>query len=490
MSYSNPHILPGKILLPQANTALNRRRFLHLAAMSSAGVGLAPYVRGAFTPPAHPYDVIVIGAGMAGISAASRLKARGLNVVVLEARNRIGGRVNATFTPDGKPMELGAAWIHDADDSPLTPLAESFGNLTLVDTPYALMSFREDGARLSDLQSVDTLALGADVLAGIASLQATRQASFLPDTDLQFGLDSVLGSEAPPFTNEQLRRIACITKFSMNLGEGSELSNVSLYSFGDDSNVLGLRDSMVLPTYATLIEDLGTGLEVRLKHVVKNIAYTSNSVTVTTSNGVFTAPQCVVTLPTAVLNSGNVTFSPPLPQSKQDSLNHIGRGLASKLYLGFPRTFWDNDSTFIMRVPQSFSTANWVPWVNVGKYLGTPLLMGFNAGDYSLQIESMSDNQVVAAAMSELKSMYGNNIPSPTYHARSHWPSDPYAQAAWPYLKVGGSPDDYDSMKATVGNSLYFAGDGTSRDNPRSVRGAYTTGQEAACAILTYRGLI
>ncbi|MGH8338218.1 MAG: flavin monoamine oxidase family protein, partial [Gammaproteobacteria bacterium] len=407
-----------------------------------------------------------------------------------EARDYIGGRVHAMFTPDGKPMEMGAAWIHDADNSPLTPLAESFGNLTLVDTPYALMSFREDGVRFDEPNAADTLALGAEILADVTALAASRAQASLPDTNLQFALDTIFANQSPPFTTEQLRRIACMTGLTMNLGEGTRLSNVSLYSFGDDGNILGVRDDMVLPTYATLIEDLGAGVDVRFNQVVSKIAYTGNNVTVTASNGVFSAPQCVVAMPVEVLKSGNVTFSPALPQSKQDSLNRIGRGLVSKLYLGFPSIFWDADSTFIMRVPESFATANWVPWVNVGGYLGTPLIMGFNSGDYSLQIESMTDADVVNAAFAELQSMFGNSIPAPTYYARSHWPSDPYSMAAWPYLTVGATPDDYDSIKATVGTTLYFAGDGTSRDNPRSVRGAYTTGQDAANAILTYRGLI
>jgi monoamine oxidase len=117
--------------------------------------------------------------------------------------------------------------------------------------------------------------------------------------------------------------------------------------------------------------------------------------------------------------------------------------------------------------------------LNLSHYTGQPWLLGFNAGAFGRQIESLSNNEIVASAMGALRGMFGNAIPAPDAWRISRWASDPFALGSYSYLAMGSSFEDIDALAAPAGR-LFFAGEATSREHPSTVHGAYASGIRAA----------
>jgi len=183
-----------------------------------------------------------------------------------------------------------------------------------------------------------------------------------------------------------------------------------------------------------------------------------------------------------VLKAGTVAFTPPLPAAKQKAIQRLGMGVLNKLYLRFPRRFWDADAELINYIPAQHG--RWAESLNMAYYTDAPVLLCFNAGIYGTATEALSDAEVVAAAMTSLRTIYGADIPAPTAHLRTRWAADPYARGSYSFAAVGSSPADRDALAAPVGGRLFFAGEATYRDYPSTVHGAYLSGRRAAANIL------
>jgi len=180
-----------------------------------------------------------------------------------------------------------------------------------------------------------------------------------------------------------------------------------------------------------------------------------------------------------VLKSGDVEFSPPLPADKQKAIDRIGMGAMNKLYLLFDDMFWD-DVTLINYVSPDGSPM-W-EFFNLNG-LGKPILLGFTAGDHSRQLEQLSDDEIIADAMSVIQKMYGDETLEPVDYVRTKWSSDPYSKGAYSYTGVGGTEADYTALAKPVMNRVFFAGEATYVDFTATVNGAYLSGLREAANI-------
>ncbi|MSO79757.1 MAG: hypothetical protein EXQ79_09160 [Acidimicrobiia bacterium] len=150
---------------------------------------------------------------------------------------------------------------------------------------------------------------------------------------------------------------------------------------------------------------LGDGLDIRLGHVARTIEWGTEGVRVLTDQGMFPAAHAIVTLPLGVLKSGAVSFAPALPRAKQRAIARLGSGVLDKLWLRFPRVFWDADVDVIGYV--SPTKGQWCEWYDLSRHTGEPVLLGFNAATYARELERRSDAKVVADAMGVLRTIYG-----------------------------------------------------------------------------------
>lgn len=424
-------------------------------------------------------DVVVVGAGVSGLAAARALVQGGQRVVVLEARDRIGGRT-WTDTDLGVPVDLGASWIHGIEGNPLWALASALG----IDTvEFTVGSFQFDGrpiawhdpsgARLteadaasfvSDLHALDA-ALGA-VVADAAP--GTTYAEAVSTALVSLGLDGPRAARLEEYTAHRSEDLC-----------GAPVTVLDAHGL-DEEHVPG--DEVVFPRgYGQYAAALATGLDVRLSSVVRTVSSTDTAVTVGLQDGsTVRAAHVVVTVPLGVLQAGDVTFSPPLTGPAAGALERLGMGAYDKVFLRFPTRFWGDDWVIRQQGPAG---VDWHSWYDVSRVTGEPVLAALVGGAGARRIETLTDEQVVDEGLTALRRMFGSSVPEPVAVRITRWAADPFARGSYSYLHVGASPDDHDLL-GTPSGRVQLAGEATWSDDPATVHGAMCSGLRAAGRLL------
>ncbi|MCG2784630.1 MAG: FAD-dependent oxidoreductase [Anaerolineae bacterium] len=414
-------------------------------------------------------NVLVLGAGMAGLSAARELNRGGYSVIVLEARERIGGRT-WTDASLGLPLDMGASWIHGTDGNPLTRLADEAG-AKRVRTDYDnITRYVSDGRELSAREDAEI----DEIFETIEELIAEWQEDFDDDVSLQAAIQAYLEEENLPA--ETLRQVWYAVNTAIEHEYAADAADLSLYWF-DNADDYGGGDVIFPGGYGQLVSHLANGLDIRLGHIVRSVEAGSSGVRVQTDQGQFEAGKVLVALPLGVLSGGDISFNPPLPAEKRRAMARMGFGVLNKLYLQFDEVFWDADAHLLGYVSEN--KGEWCEWLNLAPLVGVPVLLGFNAGRFGLEIESWPDEQVVASALSVLRRIYGPDVSEPRGWLVTRWGSDPFARGSYSSLMPGAEPDDYDTLAAPVGDVLFFAGEHTHKKHPATVHGAYLSGLRA-----------
>lgn len=424
-------------------------------------------------------DVIVVGAGAAGLAAARALSNEDYDVIVLEARNRIGGRVWTDRTWADTALDMGASWIHGSRDNPLSSLVRQFKLKTAITDYDNLWLYDTSGSLVNDdaQDRIDTRL--DDLLDELDELRDDFDEEDRDDISLQQAVDSILARR--DFSERARRELNYAINATIEHEYGTDIANLSFY-YWDDGEEFDGGDLLLPNGFDQVMQGLAAGMDIRLEHVVEHIAYTRYNVTVTTNQGVLTAERVIVTVPLGVLQKGKITFSPPLPRKKQAAMHRLGMGMLNKVYLRFPEVFWEREPDLLGYISER--KGEWSEWLNMYKYLGKPILLGFNAGVYGQQLEQLSDTQVVDGAMDVLRRIYGTSIPNPEAWLISRWGTDSYAYGSYSYLRPHATPDDYDLLAAPVELTLFFAGEATSRDYAATVHGALLSGEYAAQLII------
>lgn len=436
------------------------------------------------------YDVIIVGAGISGLSAASTLKKNGVEkILVLEAADRIGGRV-WTEDPWGSKLEMGASWIHGIENSPTYELIKDM-NLTTQPTTYksscstckmnSMALYDQDGKRLTKEE--------------VAQLQhyADEFEKYAAEIDLEEGNNSLTFLEAlnnfaaknklskPMYDRLYfIIRVLVTYEFSLDL-ENISVATLRLYGF---SKVSG-TNSIIPLGYNLLASKLAKNIPLELNCKVKGISYENQIVECSTSKGVFRAKNCIVTVPLGVLKKNVIAFSPALPKDKQEVIAKIDMGVFNKIYLLFPCVFWDKDVEWIEQMPSPKTRDRIFDVMNFGKYFKQPILLAFTAGSFGKEVEKWSDEKTVDAVMAVLKKLYGDDIPSPSSYRITRWGQDPLFYCS--YSSPGRVTDSqtYATFAAPVKDRLFFAGEATSQTDCSTVLGAFITGERAAKQVLS-----
>lgn len=439
-----------------------RRQIVAGLAMTAAAPRLA---RGNRNP-----DVVVIGAGMAGLAAARDLMARGMSVHILEARDRIGGRVFTNRDVPGWPVDMGASWIHGIDGNPLTRLADQ-GGLARIETSWEPRpTFGPGGVRI-DLDD-------ASELAG-KLLEAGRDRVEDRDYDVSLA-DAVQGTAGWRGLKPGDRRL--VRHFANSDIEhefAADWNDLSAWYY-DDSGAYDGPDVIFPDGYGDLATYLAKGPSITTGEIVTGLQRRGDTVKIITqSDTTYQASHVILTVPLGVLKAGRIAFSHPLERSRTKAIDSIGMGLLNKCWLRFERTFWPHNTDAFGFVGEL--DGHWAEWFSLSRATGEPTLLGFNAGTAAREIEKLDDRETVERAMEVLRSIFGSGIPDPVTWKISRWNSDPFALGSYSFTAVGS---DRGSRRALAGadwdGRLLFAGEATHEEHPATVHGAYLSGQEAA----------
>jgi monoamine oxidase len=465
------------------------------------------------------YDVLVIGAGAAGLAAAHALSAHGLSLAILEARDRIGGRIY-TVRPSGAalPIELGAEFVHGMPTQTFT-IAQAAG-LTLCERNGAMWS--SYGGRLSraygyddedededqdddkDEDDKEDEAGGMDgILAAIAAWQGE-------DMTFQAFVDAHFSGE----------RWAAATQQARGYVEGYEAADPSQVSvrwlaLGEAASASfgGDRQFRVLEGYDRVLHWLRDGLDparasLLLNTVVHEVRWSRGQVEaqIRSSFGTpldtLSARAAVVTLPLGVLAAppdapGAVRFTPDLPEQRA-AIGQLAMGHTVKVMLRFRESFWDPDHAGTAQLPALprlsflFSDDAVVPTWWTSYPLHVPTLNGWAGGPRAERLAAQPADAIADQAVAALARVLGvqrRELESllDSWHVHN-WSADPFARGAYSYVRAGGI-DAPGRLAALVQDTLFFAGEATDESgNTGTVHAALAEGTRAAGAVIARLG--
>lgn len=415
-------------------------------------------------------DALIIGGGIAGLIAARHLTEAGLRVTLLEARDRLGGRIY-THSTDEYPVELGAEFVHGRPDEILALAAEGAVPIVPVQGNFRrkISGKWAEAGRL--MEKIDQL---------FAKLPAKE-----PDQSFQYYLDR--SGEDDDIKQQALRYV-----------EGFHAANPSLISARSlrrdseaEEAIEGDHQYRIANGYESLVRAVADRIDRKLCDIVLHtavheIVWRPGQVIARTSTAEYLAPQAIVTLPLGVLKSNSVVFSPALPE-KQSAMSFLEMGPVIRVSLCFQDKFWERDPemadlSFLFTDDPQFPT--W--WTS--NALPYPILTGWAAGPNGRKQAGRTKDEIIRSAVQSLARIM--EIAEPELRRQmtgsfTHdWQEDPFSRGAYSYAAVGGM-DAAKTLGDPVANTLYFAGEATNGEGYNgTVHGAIATGLRAAKELL------
>lgn len=426
------------------------------------------------------FDTIVIGAGVSGLTAARLLVQAGQRVVILEARDRIGGRT-WTERSDGFVCDRGASWIHGIEGNPLTGLVQDFGMRTVE---FTVGSYQPDGRPIA-YYGPTAERLGDEAIQRFADdirtvdllLTATIGASELGST-YEDAIETTLAE-----LDWDAERIERVREFLLHRSEeqyGVWAGDLDAHGLDDD---IVEGDEVVFPDgFDQLATHLSEGLDIRLEHVVTRVEWAGDGATVHSNRGDATAVQVVVTVPIGILKSGDLEFVPALPDWLAGAVSGFEMNNFEKVFLRFATKFWD-EGVYAIR-QQGEAGQWWHSWYDLTALDGEPTLLTFAAGPAARETRGWHEHRVTESVLEALRGLYGERVEDPHQVLITDWQNDPYSRGSYAYMTPGSTPEDHDRMATPVDGVLHIAGEATWTEDPATVTAALRSGHRAAENIL------
>ncbi len=412
-------------------------------------------------------DILIIGAGASGLMAARELSATGRKVIVLEARNRNGGRID-TLTNKffNQPIEAGAEFIHG--NLPLTLQLLKQHNINFVKVQGSMLRKR-DGKWQDTEEQVDGW---EEMIQQMNRLKA--------DMTLTGFLNTYFKEE----------RYAPLRKSAIQYAQGFDTVDE------DKASVIALRDEWqheeedqyrIPGGYMQLIDALTTQClkqhcEIHFSEMVNKVAWQKDEVAVsTTNNEIFSAKKVIITVPVSVLQkNGTIAFTPAI-DSKITAARQIGFGGVIKALLQFEEPFWEN----IKKDALFFFSEEMIPTWWTQYPAKNNLLTGWLGGPKAEALQHHSPEQVLEIAMQSLHNMFNDKLPGVTAWHIANWQTEPFTYGAYSYQTLQ-SKEAKAVLKEPVENTLYFAGEALyTGDAQGTVEAALASGKEVAAQILS-----
>ena len=412
--------------------------------------------------------VIVVGAGIAGLTAADAARCAGAEVVIVEARDRIGGR---TWTVPLGPgtIDLGGAWVHSPVGNPLAEALTAAGIATRNDGAYgAPMAVWADAWLDAADATIVTAVLQADWDPAEA-LAANPQSDRFVD-----GVEWFLADRGLEGRQAELARFGLLWMAGALVIAGEpdriSLAGAAAYAEGSGGNLVPVGG------YGALIDRLATGLDVRLGTKVSRVEHGGAKAVVVTDRGTFEGDRAIVTLPLGVLRAGAVAFDPPLEDGHASAVERLVMGTEEKVVFCFPERFWPDS---VWEISHMAEDRSFPAWFDFSRHVGAPALVGLYNPRSTPGLEQMPTDDRVEAALNVLRKMFGS-VPDPDETLATDWTRDPYSFGSYSYVPIGASVDDMRRLGEPVSDRLALAGEVTLPDCYGTVQAAFVSGLRAA----------
>ena len=439
-----------------------------LGAPTAPGVPVSPK-KPAPAPQVAPrtgnVEVVIVGAGAAGIAAARRLAAAGRRFALVEAAATVGGRCITDTTLFGVPFDRGAHWVHMPEINPVAKLGPQTGLDMYPAPPGQRVRIGHRYAREGEMEEY----LGGTVRASTAIADASRK----NDISCAQALPKDLGGWRP------------MIEFVLGpFGCAKDLAEVSALDFAHSAE----RDNDLLcrQGFGALLTKLASGIPVELSNPVTRISYAARSggVEVETARGQFEARAAIVTVSTNILSAGKIKFIPDLPKRQLDAAAKLKLGSYDHVALELP------DNPLGLRPDElvfekSDSTRTAALFANVS---GTPLCVIDVAGSFGRDLAAKGDAAMFDFAQSWLTGLFGTDVGKAVKRRyATHWNDEPWVLGAFSAAAPGGQPSRRVLMES-VNDRIWFAGEAAHETLWGTVGGAWESGERAADAVVKSLG--
>ncbi|MCF9034316.1 flavin monoamine oxidase family protein [Acinetobacter nectaris] len=418
--------------------------------------------------------IIIIGAGVAGLSCARQLQAHHQHVVILEARERIGGRVHSKMIAD-RVFDLGASWIHGIEGNPIWDIVKKEGIETEIFN-YDVSTFLHDGGQPFSIQEKDQfLSYILEIEKALASHQDCSALDVVSSTinildiknyALKMKLQSFFERVAnDPFATDLSTLVANYQHY-----EG--------YFFGDE---------VIFPSgYEQVVHSIAKNLDIQLNVNVKEIIQAKDHIIVIDAEGQkFLASKVVVTVPLGVLKAKKITFTPELPSTHQHAIDNMGYG-------SFNKVFFKLDEPLDFIAKNNTSMNSYFFWhddycfnlLDLSEIYKTPTYLMLFGGQQSIFIDRSNDLEVWSFISQHLKA-YTMSLPAiPKQSVITRWGADIYSYGSFSFPALHHTEELVLRLNRNVDERIFLSGEHCSIQYAGTVHGAYLHGKDVANQIL------
>lgn len=402
-------------------------------------------------------DVVIVGAGAAGLGAARTARELGLTYIVFEAMDRIGGRAHTDTTTFGVPWDRGCHWLHSADVNPFRVLADEYG-LRYRSTPAPrLVHLGDRWATPEEERAADAIVAESYASAATAARAGRDEAA----TDV---VDT-----ASPWL--RFFKTAVAAEWGVGLDAAS---TTDMSAYRDTSNNWPMQDG-----YGALVARHASGIDVELSTPVRSIEWDRARPRVAVDGGTIEAGAVIVTASTSALAAGGIRFVPELPAWKREAFVAVPLGSANKVAFGIDGRLLGVEEHTTLLAPMEDGT---VVAFQLRPF-GADMVNGYLAGPVGRELERAGEAAMVDAMRGALRGVFGNDVTKQiTTAACSTWGREPSIRGGYAAAPPGQAHRRAD-LGRPVGDRLFFAGEATSPEFFSTCHGAHLSGIAAVHAV-------